>query len=176
MFRQNQNQKNMYKHHLLNAIVDEMKICRRLYTKIPPDKMDFRPKGDIRSIYELLQYLCIVGTALPDYWLNENGSDFYASFDKKVAISKQMPHEQFLPVMSNQIDLINELFDRIDESDLLNKEVTYPWGGKAPFGEAIIATSIKFLTGYKLQLFSLIRMCTDQKLGTADAWFKTELD
>ena len=166
----------MYKQHLLNSIVDEMKICRRLYTKIPPDKMDFRPKGDIRSIHELLQYICIVGTALPDYWLNGSETDFYASFDKKAAASKLMPHEQFLPVMNDQIRLTYKLFDRINEDDLLNKEMTYPWGGKAPFGEAIISTSIKFLTGYKLQLFSLIRMCTDQKLGTADAWFITELD
>jgi len=166
----------MYKHHLLNAIVDEMKICRRLYTKIPPDKMDFRPKVDIRSIHELLQYICIVGTALPVYWLNESETDFYASFEQKAAASKSMPHEQFLSVMNDQIELTNKLFDQINEDDLINNEVTYPWGGKAPFGEAIISTSIKFLTGYKLQLFSLIRMCTDQKLGTADAWFITELD
>ena len=166
----------MYKQHLLNAIVDEMKICRRLYTKIPPDKMNFRPKDDIRSIHELLQYLGIVGTALPIYWLNESESDFFASFDKKAAASKQMPHEQFVSVMNDQIELTYKLFDQIHEDDLVNKEVKYPWGGKAPFGEAIIASSVKFLTGYKLQLFSLIRMCTDQKLGTADAWLITELD
>lgn len=166
----------MYKQHLLNAIVDEMKICRRLYTKIPPDKMEFRPKGDIRSIHELLQYLCIVGTALPDYWVNGNGIDFFADFEIKAAASRQMPHDQFLSVMNDQIELIGKLFDRINEEELLNKEVIYPWGGQAPFGEAIIASSIKFLTGYKLQLFSLIRMCTDQKLGTADAWFITDFE
>ena len=166
----------MYKQHLLNAIEDEMKICKRLYTKIPQDKMDFRPKDDMRSIHELLQYLCIVGTALPNYWLNEIETDFFAEFDKKAAVSKQMLHEQFLSVMSDQIELTHKLFDQVSEDDLLNKEVIYPWGGKAPFGEAIISTSIKFLTGYKLQLFLLIRMCTDQKLGTADAWFTTELD
>ena len=66
----------MYKEHLRSAIVDEMKICRRLYTKIPADRMDFRPKDNMRSIHELLQYLSIVGTALPIYWLNESGSDF----------------------------------------------------------------------------------------------------
>ncbi len=166
----------MYKQHLLNTIVSEMKICKRLYTKIPQDKMDFRPKGDMRSILELLQYLCIVGTALPNYWLNESGSDFFASFNKKAAASKQMPHEQFLSVINDQIELTYKLFDQINEDDLLNKEVVYPWGGKAPFGEAIISTSIKFLTGYKLQLFLFIRMCTDLKLGTPDAWFITELD
>jgi hypothetical protein len=170
----NKNYLSMYKQHLLNAIADEMKICRRLYTKIPKDKMDFRPKNDMRSIHELLQYLCIVGTALPDYWLNENENDFYASFDKKKANANQMPHEQFLSAMNDQIDLINKLFDKISDEDLLNKQVTYPWGGNAPFGEAIISSSIKFLSGYKLQLFLLIRMCTDQKLGTPDAWFIKE--
>jgi hypothetical protein len=166
----------MYKQHLLNAIVDEMKICRRLYTKIPHGKMDFRPKSDMRSISELLQYLCIVGTALPEYWLNESETDFFASFDKKADASKLVPHEQFLSVMNDQIELIHKLFEQINEDDLINTEVIYPWGGKAPFGEAIIASSVKFLSGYKLQLFLLIRMCTDQKLGTPDAWFITELD
>ncbi len=166
----------MYKQDLQNTLVDEMKICRRLYTKIPVDKMDFRPKADMRSIHELLQYLCIVGNALPDYWLNGNGTDFFASFNEKAAASKQMPHEQFLSAMDKQIELTYKLFDRITEDDLLNKEVIYPWGGKALFGEALIATSVKFLTGYKLQLFLLVRMCTDIKLGTPDAWFLTELD
>lgn len=166
----------MYKQHLQNAIVDEMKICRRLYTKIPQDKMDFRPKTDMRSIHELLQYLCIVGSALPNYWLNEYESDFFAAFNKKAAASKQMPHEQFLSVMNDQIELTYKLFDQINEEDLIKKEVMYPWGGKAPFGEAIMSTSIKFLSGYKLQLFLLIKMCTDQKLGTPDAWFVKELD
>ncbi len=167
----------MYKQHLLNAIVKDMKICKRLYTKIPHDKMDFKPKGDIRSIHELLQYLCIVGTAMPNYWLNESETDFFnIFFSKLAAASKQIPHEQFLSAMDDQIELINNLLDQISEDDLFHKEVIYPWGGKAPFGEAIISTSIKFLSGYKLQLFYLIRLCTDEKLGTADAWFKTEID
>lgn len=166
----------MYKQHLLNNIVDEMNICRRLYTKIPPDKMDFRPKGDMRSIHELLQYIGVVGTAMPDYWLNESENDFYSWFHKKEALTKEIPHTQFLSVMNDQIEMIHKLFDRISEDDLINKEVNYPWGGKAPFGEALIATSVKFLTGYKLQLFLKIRICSDEKLGTADAWFITELD
>lgn len=166
----------MYKQHLLNSIVEEMKICRRLYTKIPKDKMGFRPKADMRSIHELLQYICIVGDALPDYWLNRSETDFFASFDKRAATSKKIPHEEFLSVMNDQIESIQNLFDKISENDLLNREVIYPWGGKAPFGEALIASSVKFLTGYKLQLFLYIRMCSDQKLETPDAWFNTELD
>ena len=47
----------MYKQHLLNNIEKEINICRRLYTKIPPGQMNFRPKEGVRSILELLQYL-----------------------------------------------------------------------------------------------------------------------
>ena len=137
--------------------------------------MAFRPKANMRSIAELLQYIGIVGTALPDYWLNESDSDFFACFDKKKAASENITHQQFLSVMNDQIELIQKLFDQINEDDL-NRETVYPWGGKASFGEAIIASSIKFLTGYKLQLFLYIRMCSEQKLGTPDAWFNTELD
>lgn len=38
-----------------------------------------------------------------------------------------------------------------------------------------IATSIKFLTSYKLHLFLFIWPCNDQKLSTPDAWFLTDL-
>ncbi len=137
--------------------------------------MDFRPKEGLRSISELLQYLGIVGSALPYYWLKKNGTDFFALFGEIDKVAKTIPHERFLTVMDEQMAAIRDLFNEISEDDLMNKEIDYPWGGKAPMGEAIIATSIKFLTGYKLQLFSLIKLCDDQKLGTADAWFISDM-
>ena len=137
--------------------------------------MDFRPKEGLRSIAELLQYLGIIGIVMPEYWLKKDGTDFTAFFISMENASKTIPHERFLTVMDEQMATIRDLFDELSEDDLMNKEIDYPWGGKAPMGEAIIATSIKFLTGYKLQLFSLIKLCDDQKLGTADAWFLTDL-
>ena len=86
-----------------------------------------------------------------------------------------MPAERFLTAMDEQMATIRELLDKVPEDDFLNKEVEYPWGGKAPFGEAIIATSVKFLTGYKLQLFLFIKLSDDQKLTTPDAWFISDL-
>ena len=78
--------------------------------------------------------------------------------------------------MDEQIIIARKLFDEVSEDDLLNKEITYPWNGvKAPLGEAIIATSIKWLAAYKLQLFLFIKLCGDKELGTADAWVLTEL-
>ena len=88
-----------------------------------------------------------------------------------------MPHEQFLTVMDEQLVIIKDLFNQISEEDLSQKEITYPWSGaKAALGEGIIATSVKWLAAYKLQLFLFIKLCDDQKLSTADAWVLTELN
>lgn len=147
----------MYKQHLLNNIEREINICRRLYTKIPPGQMDFRPKEGIRSIGELLRYLTIVGVIMPAFWLKNDNTDFDTFFDKINKKSKAMPYEQFPTAMEEQKATLRDLFDQINEEDLIHREVVYPWGGQAPLGEAITATTIKFLTGYKLQLFLFIK-------------------
>ncbi len=166
----------MYKQHLLNNIEKEINICRRLYTKIPADQMDFRPKEGVRSILELLQYLSVIGGVMPGYWLKKDDSDFGTFFGTATASSKSMSHDQFSAALDEQISTIRNLFAAFSDEELNNMEVAYPWGGKAPMGEAIMATSVKWLAAYKLQLFLFIKLCTDQKLGTGDAWVLTELD
>ena len=87
-----------------------------------------------------------------------------------------MPHEQFLNAMDEQLITVKNLFSQVSEDDLFNKEITYPWSGvKAALGEAIIATSIKWLAAYKLQLFLFNKLCGDKQLATADAWMLTDL-
>jgi hypothetical protein len=166
----------MYKQHLLNNIEKEINICRRLYTKLPSEKMNYTPGEGIRTNLELLQYLSIAPTLMLVYWLKESDTDFVAYYGAKVAASKTMPHEQFLSAMEEQKKIITKLFDQISDDDLLDKEVSYPWSGaKAPLGEAIIATSVKWLSAYKLQLFLYIKLCGNKQLATADAWALTEL-
>ena len=165
----------MYKQHLINNIEKEIKICRRLYTKIPPDQMNFRAKEGIRCILELLQYLSIIGIAMPAYWMKKDDTDFSTFFSSKIDTAKAMKPEQFLAAMDEQMVAIKDLFNQISEEDLLSQEIAYPWGGKDPLGQAIIATSIKWLAAYKLQLFLFIKLCDDQKLGTGDAWVITEI-
>ena len=166
----------MYKQQLLNNIEKEMKICRRLYTKIPPDVLHYRPKEGVRSVLELLQYLSIIGTAMPDFWLGSNHADFETFFADQILISKKLEPGHFLDAMDGQIAKIRQLFDKVSDEDLYEKEVKYPWAGTEPLGEALINTSVKWLSAYKLQLFYLIKLSTDQQIGTPDAWLLTSLD
>lgn len=166
----------MNKQILKNSIIKEMKIIRRLATKIPADKHDYRPTESVRSITELLQYLSTCGTGMLGFWHKKDDRDLKAFFAELNAGAKNVTPANFGAVMESQIELVNKLFDQITEDDLLNKEVTYPWGEKAMLGEAIIETSIKWLTGYKMQLFMKLKQTSDEKLTTPDLWRRTELE
>ena len=113
----------MYKQHLLNNIEKEINICRRLYTKIPPGQMDFRPKEGIRSILELLQYLTIIASIMPAYWLKKDDTYFNTFFSTMEKPTRTIPHEQFITAMNKQMETIRDLFNQISEDDLMNKEV-----------------------------------------------------
>jgi len=166
----------MYKQHLLNNIEKEINICRRLYTKLSADHMNYSPGEGVRSALELLQYLGVAGTIMPGYWLKGGDTDFGTFYGATIAASKTMAHEQFLRVMDEQVVIARNLLDEVNEDDLLQKEVIYPWSGvKAPLGEAIMATSIKWLAAYKLQLFLYIKLCGSKQLSTADAWVLTDV-
>jgi hypothetical protein len=166
----------MLKQVLLKSIIKEMKIVRRLSTKIPADQIDFRPKEGIRSTLELLQYISYSSTGMLQYWFRKDESDFRTFYATLTARSKTVTHENFIAEMDYQMELVNKIFDKITEADLLNKEVDYPWGEKAPLGEAILETSVKWITGYKMQLFLKLKLSTDEKLTTPDLWRKTEMD
>jgi hypothetical protein len=166
----------MQKQVLLNSIVKEMKIVRRLSTKIPPNQSDFRPKDNVRSTTELLQYLSNCGTGMIRYWYRKDDSDFKTFYVALSEAGKTITPQNFAAHMDSQIELVNKLFEEITEDDLLNKQVDYPWGEKAPLGEAILETCIKWITGYKMQLFLKLKLSSDEKLGTPDLWRKTELD
>ncbi len=166
----------MYKQFLLNSITKEMKLIRRLSTLVPADQLDFRPKEGMRSTMELLHYLCRIGTGMVSYWERKDGADLRTHFAELNANVKEITLQQVAGEMDKQIELIQKLFSNFTEEDLCTKEVTYPWGEKALLGQALIETSIKYLTSYKLQLFVNLKMSTDLKLGTPDLWRKTELE
>ena len=167
--------KNMFKQFLLKAIIKEMKLCRRLYTKIPPEKLNFRPKENTRSMLEVLQYLSFIGTSMLKYWSQESEKDFGKFFRSLALSSGTLSFDQFLPAINEQIKTVSDLFNQISEEDLYQKQVMCPWGLMA-LGEAIVETEIKWLAAYKLQLFLYIKLSTDQPLATPDAWVLTDFD
>jgi hypothetical protein len=165
----------MFKQFLLNSIITELKLIRRLTSKITEEQLEFRPKEGVRSTHELLQYLSYAGTGIIQYWYRTDESDLKTTFAGFRAHANTIPLNGFVDEITNQIELAERLFEQITEEDLLTKEVDYPGGATGKLGEAIINTSIKWLTAYKLQLFLNMKLSSEEVLATPDLWRKTEL-
>lgn len=166
----------MYKQFLLNSILKEMKLIRRISTLIPEDQLDFRPKEGMRSTLELLRYLSTIGTGMITWWNRTDGADLRTHFTELNTKTEHISTHNIMEAMDGQIALIQEIFDSFTEEDLYTKEVTLPSGAKSLLGEALLETSVKYLTAYKLQLFVNLKMSTDLKLGTPDLWRKIDLE
>ena len=163
----------MLKETLQNSIIKELKLIKRLSTKVPVGKEDFRPKENVRSIIELLQYLSNCGTGMIQFWYG-NETEPRPFLKKLREEAPKVTLENAPDIFEGQIELINELFANITEHDLANKQVMYPWGATDPLGVALIETSIKWLTAYKMQLFLYLKQISDESLTTPDLWRKTE--
>lgn len=166
----------MLKEQLLSSLIKELQICKRLSTKIPPDQLNFRPKEGLRSTLELLQYLSWCGSGMLLFWTQKDEADFRTYIGKIIGASKDMKASDFLTAMDSQIETVSRIINSFEESDLEEHEILFPWGAKGKLKEGILETSIKWTTAYKLQLFIYLKLCSDQKLGTPDAWRLTEIE
>ncbi len=150
-------------------IEKEIQIIRQLAKKLEPSMLDYKPKEGMRTTQELLSYLNNCAYGMIAYWMSEGSSmkDFFTQLRAETPV---IDLSNFDDRMALQRDNIQKIFAQIKAEDWQHKIVTYPWGEKAPLGEAIIHTSIKWLAAYKYQLFMYMKMGSDLALTTPDAW------
>src|SRR5437764_531491 len=55
---------------LRNSIETEITICKHLYTKFDANDAAWRPRENMRSVLHLLQYLCYIGTAVTEHFVD----------------------------------------------------------------------------------------------------------
>jgi hypothetical protein len=158
------------KENLIKAIEDEFKILKHLHTKIPDDKLEFKPADKTRTIYELLRYLtwCGQGT-LKTFIEGDEDSPNFEIYKELSESAKDFKPENFPEAMDKQLISIKMLFEKFNDEDLVIKNVMLPFGVKQPLGEAIINTTIKHLTAYKMQLFLYLKILGIE-LNTVNCW------
>ena len=160
-----------YKEQLLKSIEDEIKIIKHLYGKIPEGKMEFKPAENTRTVIELLKYLtwCSVGT-LKTFIDGDEDSPNYEMYKEFSENAKVMKPEDFEKRMNAQMESIKDLFNKFNDEDLLNKKVMMPYQDKITLGEAVINTSIKHLTAYRMQLYIYLKIL-GVEMNTVNCWF-----
>jgi len=168
----------MLKEVLLNSLIKELLIVKRLSTKIAEEHSNYRVKEGVRSNLELCQYLSTAGTSILGFWMKSDDRDYKTYFAELSSYSNRLTIAEIPAAMDAQVELAKQLFSQFSEEELWSKQVGLPWDPSNQFtlAQGILDIGIKWMTAYKLQLFLSIKMNSKEVLNTGDAWRKTEIE
>lgn len=162
-----------HKQNLLNSIEKEIGVLKALHTKIKPEMLSFSPYEGMRTTEEILQYLTFCSSATLSYFFLEDKSSAGETYKEITQNSKTVNYNNFKQRIDGELLKIKEVFEKFSDDDLLTKEVLLPWQQPMILGQAITDTIIKWLSGYKMQLFIYMKQ-NGIKLDTGDCWIYTE--
>ena len=154
------------KNDLLQVLLQEIEICKHLYTKLPPGALNYRPTPNQRSTLELLQYLSINLAGPFKGMLTSDWAGVHAAADK----AKQMPASEFPAAMDRQAAELRQLFDSISEAEFASKQVSLPWGATLSLQVAVLTTLMRWAPAYKMQLFLYAKAAGATDLKTPNLW------
>ena len=154
------------KDDLKDAMQHECDIAIHLHGKVPAGALDYRPSPGQRSTLELMRYLagCGIGAARA----RRDGD--WAGYKEVRVENAAMGGEGFPAAMAKQKAALGALLDGLDDEALATQEATLPWGEKVTLGRALVETSLKWLTAYRMQLFLYAKAAGNEKIGTANNW------
>ena len=151
---------------LLQSMLDEIRVIKFLASKVPPDRLGYRPTPEQRTTLELLQYLSCCGLRVTEVVLKQDPSlrDYYGKEAEEVTL------QTFPEAMDRQGRRLKALFDKMPENMFATKEVTLPWGVKTTIEGLVLNASLKFMVAYRMQLFVYLKGLGRTELSTVELW------
>ena len=153
------------KEQLAASMVHECNVSIHLVEKLSPRARGYRPTEGQRTTEELLRYLSICGIAGTRSMAEGN----WKIFSEYVERAKTLSIEEFPAAMKRQREELIAFFAAASD-ELLAKEAGVPGAGKMPLDAAIMSGPLKWLTGYKMQLFLYAKATGTAAIGTSNAW------
>ena len=153
----------------------ECKVAQHLFTKLPrgdwASTLAFRPTKGQRTTLELLRYLsfCGVGATLTCV---EGTWDGYARVAQRGA---SMEADEFPDAMDRQAREIGELLATLTDEDLAARTVRNPPGQELTLARALWDMPLRWLTGYRMQLFLYARQL-GAEVWTPDCWYGMSME
>jgi hypothetical protein len=154
----------------IKSYATESSICARLFTKMPPGALDYRPTPGQRNTLELLRYISkgpyngVRRIVAGDWTLGKPAGE----------LSKDMPASDFIAQMHWQADEVARIVREANPLDLEEGFILMPWGENLRRGEALVNHPLKWLVGYRMQLFLYLKAAGASALATPDLWRLTE--
>ncbi len=154
------------KEQFLASLETEHQILNHLGSKVDANQLEYRPSDTMRTTLELMRYLTFCGVA-PARAVIQNDWSVVGEYQAK---AQEMAADQFENHLKLQFQEIHNLLEPVSARDLVSKEANLPWGVTTQLGAALVDTTLKFLTSYRLQLFCYLKASGNSELSTYNAW------
>lgn len=125
----------------------------------------------MRTTLELLQYLTWNAVSCVENFIETDIEVRKKIYGKFSDYGETMKWEEFPARMDEQMAKIIALLANVSDEELLTREVQLPWREQMLLREALIETAVKWMTGYKMQLFLYMRM-NGIEVDTGDCWIE----
>ncbi len=153
------------KQELLGTILNELRILKFLYGKMPANILDYRPTPKQRSTVELLRYLShFVGIEIVGIKAGR-----IEDFDAQTKAYAQMPATDFIKEMEKQEALLKEIYPTITDGELEEEIDLFGRGTKKKRKLLLLDLVLKSLVAYKMQLFLYLKS-NGAEIGTPELW------
>jgi hypothetical protein len=162
----------MIKESLLKSSIHELNICQHLATKFDASLADWRPRENMRSTVELMQYLCYIGGTMTQHFIDppvdhEEARLKYRADAKNT--SENVTFANFSEWIEREKETINKAFATITDADL-SRMTYHPWSGEENSLFEALLTVNKYLCAYRQQLFLYAKMC-GANISTPNNWY-----
>lgn len=154
------------KDDIRDALWKECDICVHLFGKLPEGDTSYRPTPKQRSTLELLRYLAHCGISGSRVMLEGTWDPFHDG-EKRMAA---MPASEFPAAMERQKRELAELFARLSDDQFARQEAKLPTGETVKLGRALLDAPLRWMIGYRMQLFLYAKSAGNHELGTANCW------
>lgn len=160
--------------YLIQAMEKDITILQHLYTKIPQDQFDFRPRENMRTVRELLHYISTTTSSMLTV--------FATSTDHKEDMARLRtltpPFEEFEIgdfhfILEEEKRIIRDLIGPLSDEELYTRMCFQPWREQVSLLSGILNGPLKYLTAYRMQLFLYLKLL-GQEVNTANNWTGTD--
>lgn len=143
----------------------ESRISINLFNKMPAGGLDYRPTAGQRNTMELLRYLSFgpynaAAKVIAGDWQKGRST---------AEMTAGMPASDFIARMAWQADALERVVNSIPSTALATESIVFPWGETLKKGEALMYP-LRWLIGYRMQLFLYLKAAGAHQLNTTDCW------
>ena len=158
------------KQDLIDAMALECDVAKHLFAKLPREDwaatLAWRPSPVQRSTEELLRFLsyCGLGASLACV----EGS--WDGWQREAQRGEEMGIDGFAAAMDRQKEEITALLAGLAEEEVSTRTAKNPLGQELSLGGALMDMPLRWLVGYRMQLFLYAR-ALGADIGTRDCWY-----